>query len=391
MAKKDTCPGCQSFCMLGGQLANGNSVTGTDKAGKTYTHSKSQSYPDTWKQWEHVVPYDSSNPLNSIIQTQDTLSAKSQNDLITYIQSTWNEGTVNVASIASSIAQWKADHPNGIKGATPASVNNLVLYENTGVSGAEACSGEVIYDFHYNRLCDVLSESGNGVTSDLNGDTVSGNPSEGPVAGSASNRYDQNKVVEKEDLIKAVQYTTLYERASSLMYHPYQCNYCNIYEGGGNFGEIVRELGGAIMSKGPIYSWNKNTSIPDTIAGISGISFRQDCSGFVGACVSVFAAANGYSSGFSAAQCASGEYMSSSGLDQYGAADAFTRDISGDNGVIYADTEHVEASDDNGLIWSGGGGTDGSCYNGQQNGCHEHPIMMGYGCGEKPAQWQCIE
>jgi hypothetical protein len=61
------------------------------------------------------------------------------------------------------------------------------------------------------------------------------------------------KVTDKS-LITADLWQNLAKRASKLMYHPYQCNICNVYEGG-EFPEVVRELGTVIQEKKIGYSW----------------------------------------------------------------------------------------------------------------------------------------
>lgn len=379
-----TCPGCQSFCMLGGQIVSSSPVIKTIN-GKTYRHEKKETYPTEWKNWETIQ-------FDDTIQTTGKLTATSQNDLINYIKAAWDEGNINASKIADSIKDWNDKHPGGINGNKP-SIETLKSFNDTGITKAKAAQEQVIHDYHYNNLCNVLAEEVSAETSDLKGDPTGNPQTSGPRVGEASDRqtnYEDRMVHSQEDLIKATYYNTLYEKASKLMYHPYQCNYCNIYEGGG-FGEIVRELGSAIMENNPIYSWNKRTSLEKSVAGVSGITFRQDCSGFVGACLSVYSVASGITNAFNGDQCASVQYETTAGLNQYGVAGQFTQSSSGSGckGMIFADSNHVEASDDKGVVWSGGGS--GECLNGQLNECHEAPIMMNYGCGQKPPRWQANE
>lgn len=272
---KDTCQGCQSFCMLGKQTVSSDSVI-FEKNGKKIEHTKNQQYPTSWKKWKDISK-------DNTIQHPDKLSAQSQQDLIAYVKAAWNEGEISLEDISNSVTEWKNKHPNGIKGYMP-SIGSVIPYDSTGIEGAQANSEDIIHDYHYNKLCNVLSESTSGVTSDLKGDYISNDAKEGPIVGSSHDRQSQNKIVEKEELIKASYYTKLQERASKLMYHPYQCNICNIYEGG-EWLEIVKETWKALKETGPHIYYGKPGSKNFVNLTVNGetVNTRLDCSGAVSA------------------------------------------------------------------------------------------------------------
>jgi hypothetical protein len=122
-------------------------------------------------------------------------------------------------------------------------------------------------------------------------------------------------------------------------------------------------LGQAIKDKGWIYSWARTGTLGSdvSICGISGpFSLRQDCSGFVSACIAIYAMAMNEASSYSTCNETSLDYTN--GNFKY--KGLFEEAKSGDYAhVIYADndgeTGHTEASDETGQIWSGGGS--GSC------------------------------
>lgn len=295
-----TCQGCQSFCMLGKQI-----VSDKDVEGKNIVHKKQSHYPTSWTSWKDIVgksDLKDSNKEEDIIYRK--ITADIQNDLIAYIQAAWEEGDVNLSQIATNVKEWNNKHPNGVNGHIP-SAGSTKSYESTNVANAKMDGHDgVIYNYHYNRLGNILGESTSGITSDLKGDIVTGNPTEAPVVGSFTDRdIEDNKLVKKDDLIYASQYRKLYERASKLMYHPYQCNICNIYEGG-EWLEIVKETKKALakyisdngftagdkMSDTSQYSWVSGADI--TVQGINAHMGRRDCSGFVGTCLYIYGKAS---------------------------------------------------------------------------------------------------
>lgn len=270
-----SCQGCQSFCMQGHQLA----IKGPDGNGSNY--------PNSWKRWKNFIGYSDgtgtpSSIGNSNAPNNDSLTAQSQLDLINYIKAVYDEGTYN---------------PNNGLGYEKLKASGLSLVEDgvsigsTNLDNAKnnVASNFVIYDYHYNDLLEPLLGSDSPIKSDPKGQSISNNASDsGPVAGwtaqptalVTSGQTDNSE----NSLIKASLYRDLYEKASHLMYHPYQCNECNIYEGG-QWLEIVEELGVALDKADIRYSWTNSWTA--TVGGITETN-RTDCSGFVNGCVNIF-------------------------------------------------------------------------------------------------------
>lgn len=374
------CRKCQSFCMLGYQLAG----TAPDKK---------NDYPTTWKdQWQKLKDKTIQGDGSSE-KTPKTLTAKSQQDLIQFIIDTYTEGKINCASDNGYFNKKDCKSLD-----TLTNIENFVQYDcRADVNDATANERDIIETKHFNNFLKLLSGSFSPVDKDGRGDSLE-NPNStndnAPVVGwygDGTYTYVNNdKIVEQisarendhssdKSLIKGSLWESLRERASKLMYHPYQCNICNIYEGG-QFGEVVRELGGYLIQHNPEYSWTQSTALSDSILGINNIKFRQDCSGFVSACVGIYAALLGKNEGkYYSCDQVSGNFktLDSGALDAMNVKDEFVDKLNapaGCIGMIFATDGHVEASDDTGAIWSGGGC--GGCINNQANNCHENAQMM---------------
>lgn len=255
-------------------------------------------------------------------------------------------------------------------------------YDNGGL----ITSNSLIHKEHYNGFLNQLANnSGNVVKqSDLpNGDkiTIPSNGNGGPQVAISGKTISESGGIENKNggmdgsLITAKAYVDLAKQASKLLYHPFQCNVCNVCEGG-KFGEIVKELGKAIRDAGWLYSQTQYENISGTFGGVTGsFNIRHDCSGFVSACVSIYAMAEGKISAYDSCQQSSAFYADGT----FNHNDLFVKAEGSDNAnAIFADhndnSQHVEASDDEGRVWSGGG--DGRCRNGQPGNCKETGTMM---------------
>lgn len=126
---------------------------------------------------------------------------------------------------------------------------------------------------------------------------------------------------------------------------------------------MVRELGTAISQVDPIYSWTKAMSLSEPVLGVSNISFRQDCAGFVSACIGVFRAIQ-KGGAYHTCNMNSSAFESSVGLeDMVGFFESGCG--SGQDGcesMIFAGPKHTEASDETGKVWSGGGHGERTAY-----------------------------
>jgi len=71
------------------------------------------------------------------------------------------------------------------------------------------------------------------------------------------------------------------------MYHPYQCNVCNIYESSGNWLGIVAEVWSNLKQDNPNVQYNQGAYC-EMRAGGNKISARQDCSGMVSAALTLY-------------------------------------------------------------------------------------------------------
>lgn len=338
---------------------------------------------DSWKQWKDLT----SGTNGTTICSSSGLTAKSQIDLVNYIITAYSEGTRNPMSenmFEENAIKGKDKIPNfdtleKINYNFPESTDKTDAI--TGVS-----QNAVIKASHYNAFLNQLAaDNGNVVTSQNlpNSDKVSGftPANSGPQVGIQKN--DNSKLSEvsndhtkSSSLITAQIYIDLANQASKLLYHPFQCNVCNVCEGG-KFGEIVKELGSAIKEENWIYSQTKMKAIEKTIAGYEGpFSLRQDCSGFVSACVAIYAMAVGDVKTYDS--CNQTSLNFTKGDFKYN--HLFQPIKAGEQEyahVIFADhdkhSHHVEASDETGKVWSGGG--TGPCI-GAQSVCKEHAIMM---------------
>ena len=277
----EKCQGCLSFCMQGHQLA----IEGADGNGSNY--------PKGWQQWKDLIGESDNNGEPSTIQTSNTLSAQSQLDLINYIKAAYSEGKHNPEDGTLDLDKVKIADGLTIDTTPTKSTNETTLPQ----ADDNVSSNNIIYAYHYNNLLQPLRGSYPPVSQDprgqelkINGkDPTTNNAKEnGPVAGwpgnttalvtSGQTDYSDNS------LIKASLYRDLYEAASKLMYHPYQCNTCNVYEGG-QWIEIVEELGRTLYENNVLYDQNGSWSA--TIGGIHETN-RTDCSGFVNGCVNIF-------------------------------------------------------------------------------------------------------
>lgn len=378
----ETCPsGCESFCQMGKQLVY-------DNQDLLNTNGDIIS----WLSWEDIVKGE------TIIQSTNGLSTTTQHSLINYIKAAYGAGEYNGedGSLQESIQEFSNKKlANNIE--VDASVEKL---PSTVTNNTVETNITIVAPSHYNNFLYALTaQEYDPVRQDLKGNAVNNGVSAGPMCSKPANEivpvaqsgvlgspYDSSD----ESLIKASMYITLAERAKKLLFHPHQCNNCNIQEGG-QFGEIVRELGSAIANEDPGYSWTKWHTLSTSVMGVGNIRFRQDCSGFISACVAVLMSVQ---TGRSYSTCdeVSGDFMQSGkALASMGATEYFTpaNQEHSCESMIFASSSHVEASDDQGKIWSGGGageGTDGKC--------HEHPIMMG-GRGtssysKQPAYWKAV-
>lgn len=361
----DKCKGCQSFCMLGHQLV----LNGPD--GNT-------EYNGGWLNWKDVKKDDSisSNQPN---KTNVAISQTNQKSLIDFIRKAYSEGEYNPQDGNLYDNEPKGKGLSIIKSPTAQSTPSSLNDAGDGIS-----TGEIIYAHHYNDLLDCISEFHSPVSEDPKGDSLTGNKNgneggnnakeEGPVAGWPISADDlvisgNSEVGKNSDLslIKADLYKRLYDKASKLMYHPYQCNICNIYEGG-DWLEIVKDVGMACYNNKITYDNFHGASV-STANGYNVSLQRCDCSGYVGACLAVFNAVEtdggttitGYA-GTSEAYLENGDgipkdlkkYFEFSSSLPSEPGSILVRWAKGGTDPFGNKTEHVEIRGENG-IWSGGG------------------------------------
>lgn len=348
----ETCPsGCESFCQMGKQLVYDNQDL-LDASGDI----------TSWTSWENLIKGDT-------IQQANGLSKQTQDSLINYIKSAYSAGEFNGedGSLQQSISEFSEKKTlNNIEiDSTVEKLPDLVK-NNTVESNIT-----IVAPSHYNNFLYALTlQEYDPVTQDLKGNAINNGVSAGPTcskpageivpvaqSGVLGSPYDSSD----ESLIKASMYNTLAERAKRLLFHPHQCDNCNIQEGG-QFGEVVRELGKAIAAEDPPYSQGDWYNLRASVLGVSGIRFRQDCSGFVSACVAVLMSIQ-TGRAYSSCDEVSGNFMESgSAIASMGATEYFipANQEHSCESMIFASSGHVEASDENGMIWSGGGGTDGA-------------------------------
>lgn len=297
MAEYERCTGCQSFCMQGHQLA----INGPD--GK-----REEKNNGDWVQWKNI------KSSESTIQTNSTLSAQSQKDLINFIIATYSEGE-KCPEKNNIFEDWanKGKITVDMKTTSNTSATSLVEAKKDIEKGGEiqgissTFDGSIIHASHYNNLLEPLINFYQPVTADPNGEPLqnSNNATKpGPVAGwpgsktvmVTSGQSDQSE----KSLIKASLYNEegLYAKASKLMYHPYQCNVCNIYEGG-EWLEIVDEMWKNLKKDAPpdtgwIYFEHSGTQGYTIMhAGEGKVNARLDCSGCVSAAITLYSIAVG--------------------------------------------------------------------------------------------------
>lgn len=352
----------------------------------------------SWTQWKDLI----SGTNGTTICSSSGLTAKSQTDLVNYIITAYSEGTRNPMSgnmFEEDAIKEKDKVPNY---ETLKTIDYNFPESSDKTNATKGVSKDaVIKASHYNAFLNQLAtDNGNVVTSsDLpNSDKISNftQAELGPQIGIQKDNTDSklsevsNDHSKDSSIITAQIYIDLANQASKLLYHPFQCNICNVCEGG-KFGEIVKELGSAIQKEGWIYSWTKYGDISGPIAGNNGPfnGIRQDCSGFVSACVAIYAMSVGETKSYASCNQTSAQFTD--GSFEYN--NLFKAAGAGDHAnTIYADhnskSKHVEASDETGMVWSGGGS--GNCI-GDQAICHEHAVMMNTKSGSsRTKRWVAI-
>lgn len=387
----DKCSGCQSFCMRGAQVVGQAPGKSTDKNYDSSSEPKAN-YTNLkkWQNWENIT----SGENGTTICSDNGLSASSQLQLVDYIKTAYGEGKFNPKD-NNMFQKDQIKNKDKIANFNKLSTMNYnfsnsdagIVSKDYETPGQQIQSNSIIHKEHYNGFLNQLAaNNGNVVTSnDLpNNDKVSITSAEaGPQLALQQSGATVLKSVKGDsgnntgdgDLITAQIYVDLAKQASKLLYHPFQCNVCNVCEGG-KFGEIVRELGTNLSSKGLIYSWFKTTSFSEDVCGIkaNGNSIRQDCSGFVGACISIYGMSEGKNVWV---QCNSQQYVCQqlSGLESLFEDGASPDGSSTVHGYHKGASGHVEATDDNSNLWSAGGS--GNKLPSYDSGCHERASMFG--------------
>lgn len=297
------CQGCQSFCMQGNQLA----INGPNGEGC--------SYPKTWMQWKDIKSYSEDNGKLSIIHDNSTLSAESQKSLVNYIDAVYSEGVKNPNSgldLGSVQGGGLSLEPDGV----PLSSTNIAAaivddikeksIQTDDINEKSIQTDSIIFAHHYNDLLQpLINDNYSPVSSDPSGKPVSNNCGPGPVAGWPSSENVALVTSGQSDtsdnsLIKAELYRNLYDKASRLLYHPYQCNECNVYQGG-DWLEVCKQVKIALADYISAHGFDDGPKESSTAkysqkAGCDnlnacGVTFdmgRRDCSGYVGSCVYVY-------------------------------------------------------------------------------------------------------
>ena len=355
--------------------------------------------PETgqWLQWQYTQKDDSisSNIPNA---KATAVSQENQQSLINFIKNAYKTGKYNPEDGTLYKEMPKEDGLNIIK--NPPSSKHPSSLDNE--AGDNINTGKVIYSKHYNGFLDALAQFYSPISTDPKGDSLVGNKnggsgnsnSDGPVCGWPTNADDlvisgQEEPGRSSDfsLIKAELYKGLYDKASKLMYHPYQCNICNIYEGG-EWLEIVKELGENIDKQGTKY--DNNGSVTASAAGVE-CTMRTDCSGYVTGCLAIYnAIENGGGNSVYASDLTSDAFKEGGEGIPDGVKSHFTYSSSlpSEPGSILVrwanpknhnatdkfgnNTEHVEIQGEHG-IWSGGGASDGRMMGKMDSGgttCH---------------------
>lgn len=233
----DRCRGCQSFCMRGAQVLGQAPGESTDTS-YTMNEKISGSYPTTWKQWQNFT---GGTPNSTTIQSSEGLTANSQKDLITFILDGYKEGNRSVMVNDFLNTEEEQDQQQHVTTTPPGAekpsyteeceedLNKAKKDYGSEDSNAVITSGSIIYAQNYNYLLPALmATEQSSVAKDPKGEDIPilNTISTGIIIG---NKGSGNEV-QHGDLIRANLYQTLAEKASKLLYHPYQCNICNIYE-----------------------------------------------------------------------------------------------------------------------------------------------------------------
>lgn len=399
----DKCSGCQSFCMRGAQVVGQAPGKSTDKNYDSSSEPKAN-YTNLkkWQNWENIT----SGENGTTICSDNGLSASSQLQLVDYIKTAYGEGKFNPKD-NNMFQKDQIKNKDKIANFNKLSTMNYnfsnsdagIVSKDYETPGQQIQSNSIIHKEHYNGFLNQLAaNNGNVVTSnDLpNNDKVSITSAEaGPQLALQQSGATVLKSVKGDsgnntgdgDLITAQIYIDLAKQAKKLLYHPFQCNVCNVCEGG-KFGEIVRELGTAIAAAGWGYSQKGSAgTISGTFGGVQGsFSLRRDCSGFVGACVSIYAKAEGKDINW--VSCNSAQYVNGT----FDGVSLFTEGPGDGSSTIFGYHEdtpegnkgHVEATDENGNLWSGGGR--GFC----KQDCVEADIMMNATGGSKGSSYPAL-
>lgn len=380
------CKGCQSFCMQGHQLA----INGPEGSGSNYS--------DIWIQWENIKSYSEDSGNNSIIQTADTLSAKSQLSLIDFIKAVYSEGKMN-PNDGLKYDEVKVNGLNLEADGVSIDSTNLDGAKLDGITKEDIQSNSIIFAHNYNNLLQpLISDEFDPISSDPKGKALenSNNATQkGPVAGWPSNEnvaLVTSGATDNSDnsIIKASLYTDLYDKASRLMYHPYQCNECNIYQGGDwleickqtkqALAQVIKDSGfypGPKEDPNSQYSWYGES--PVSVNGKT-ISVRRDCSGYVSACIYFYGQAQGITTGYNwSTQNFSESGEGGQALTQLG----FTPKP-GDSSILAGDVEvnlalhmQVAAEDGGRLVYNAGSNSSISNPGATSGGSHTWDILWG--------------
>ena len=283
----DKCKGCQSFCMRGAQCAGQAPGKSTDTSYSSSAEQKKGTYPSGWTSWKDIAQDKS---------LCDFLTSVNHNDLITYIIDTYNEGKFNCSNISDTIKEL-TEKSGGLSiiSDTVTSIESVSGFNN---GNFEVNKDTVIEASHYNNFSAPLGLNSNGttaaITEDPKGESISqtNDNGPGPIAGwpgestaIVTSHNPTNKVHQNSEIITASLYKDLYNAASKLKYHPYQCNICNIYEGG-QWHEIVKQTADSIGYTIPYNQGGFSASA--SVSNVKIINIRQDCSGYVSACLDIF-------------------------------------------------------------------------------------------------------
>ena len=285
--------------MRGAQCAGQAPGTPTDS---NYTGSEEKKeYPTTWYQWSNFI---GEGDNATTICSSEGLTAQSQIDFVTFITNTFNEGEINVGNMSKFLGSPEAEKQISRRKGTAPPASGAPLYVTPNMkdatidqqTGDTITKNSVIYHQHYNALTSPLNGNDyNAVSKDsLNKTSITNIPSSGKVAGFGGEQSSKAK----GDQILAADYVDLAKKAKSLLYHPYQCNLCNICEGS-EWLEVVKATWEALRTQGEgklIYFTHEGSQgyINLQVNGES-CHTRLDCSGTVGAAIYFYAKAQGVS------------------------------------------------------------------------------------------------